>query len=92
MHESLTIVPVIAVRSSVKYRLLIFVNNTELLAIGVNGEAWRTERISWDNLKLTTMTYDTICGVFWDIQTESEQGFTVDLATGTHSGGATMPV
>lgn len=91
-YESLPIVPVIAVRSSVKYRLLIFANHTELLAIGANGIAWRTERLSWDSLKLTTMTDETLCGVFWDIQTESEQSFSVDLATGTHTGGAFVPI
>jgi hypothetical protein len=90
--ESLTIVPIIAVRSSMKHRLLIFANNTEILAIGVNGAAWRTERLSWDSLKLITTTDDTLCGEFWDVQTESEQGFTVDLANGTHCEGATMPV
>lgn len=91
-HESLPIVPVIAVRSSAKYRLLIVANHTELLAIGANGIAWRTERLSWDSLKLTTMTNETLYGVFWDIQTESEQSFTVDLATGTHTGGAFVPI
>ncbi len=91
-HENLSIVPVIAVRSSAKHRLLIFANHTELFAIGANGIAWRTERLSWDGLKLTTMTDETLCGVFWDIRTESEQSFSVDLATGTHIGGAFVPI
>jgi len=91
-HESLSIVPVIAVRSSAKYSLLIFANHTELLAIGANGIAWRTERLSWDSLKLTTLTDETLCGVFWDIQTESEEGFAVNLANGTHTGGAFVPI
>lgn len=91
-HESAPIVPVIAVRSSAKYRLLIFANHTELLAIGVNGIAWRTKRLSWDSLKLAAMTDDTLSGVFWDIQSESEQGFTVNLADGTHAGGAFVPL
>lgn len=89
--ESLPIVPVIDVRSSKEHQLLIFASYTELLAVGVNGIAWRTERLSWDGLKLTHVTKEAIHGVFWDIQTESEQGFTVDLVTGAHSGGVSFP-
>jgi len=90
--ESLPIIPVIAVRSSKEQQLLIFANHTELLAIGDNGIAWRTGRLSWDSLKLTGITNEAIHGVFWDIQTESEQSFSVDLVTGAHSGGVSFPV
>lgn len=90
-HEEISLVPIIAVRSSEKYRLLIFANHTELLAIGDNGIAWRTERLSWDGLKLTAMDDENIRGVFWDIQSESERSFIVNLADGTHVGGAFVP-
>ena len=90
--DSLRIIPVLAVRSSAKHGLLIFANHTELLAVGADGIAWRTARLSWDSMKLTSMNDDELCGVFWDIQSESEQGFTVDLATGRHTGGASVPV
>lgn len=91
VYETLPLIPIIAVRDSEKHQLLIFANHTELLAIGSNGIAWRTERLSWDGLRLTQITDDVICGTFWDIQTESEQSFTVDLATGAHLGGASLP-
>jgi hypothetical protein len=90
--DSLRIIPVLAVRSSAKHRLLIFASHTELLAVGVDGIAWRKARLSWDSMKLTSMNDDKLCGVFWDIRSESEQGFTVDLATGRHTGGASIPV
>lgn len=89
--EAVPIVPVLAVRSSAKYQLLIFSNHTELLAYGSTGIAWRTKRLSWDSLKLTTMSDDELCGVFWDIRSESEQSFAVNLADGTHTGGANVP-
>lgn len=89
--DILPIIPVLAVRSSAKHRLLIFANHTELLAIGIDGIVWKTARLSWDNMKLTSMNDDNIFGVFWDIRSESEMGFTVDLATGSHSGGADVP-
>jgi hypothetical protein len=89
--DSVTIFPVLAVRSSAKHRLLIFANHTELLAVGAEGIAWRTARLSWDSLKLTSMNDDELCGVFWDIRSESEQSFAVNLANGTHTGGANVP-
>lgn len=89
--EAVPIVPVLAVRSSVKHQLLIFANHTELLAYGSAGIAWRTRRLSWDSLKLTTMSNDVLYGVFWDIRSESEQSFMVNLADGTHTGGANIP-
>lgn len=84
--EPLPIFPIFAVRSSAKHRLLIFASYTELLAYGVMGVIWRTKRLSWDGLKLTSMTEDQLCGHFWDIRSESEQSFTVDLATGNDNG------
>lgn len=92
VYECLSLVPVLEVRSSVKHQLLIFANHTELVAVGANGIAWRTARLSWDNLKLTTMSDDTIEGAFWDIQTESERTFRVSLSDGSHTGGAFVPI
>jgi hypothetical protein len=89
--DSVPIFPVLALRSSAKHRLLIFANHTELLALGEQGVAWRTARLSWDSLKLTSMTDDELSGVFWDIRSESEQSFKVNLANGTHTGGADVP-
>lgn len=91
IFDNLPIFPVLAVRSSAKHGLLIFASHTELLAVGTDGIAWRTARLSWDSMKLTSMGEDDLCGVFWDIRSESEQSFTVNLATGTHTGGAYFP-
>jgi hypothetical protein len=38
-------------------------------------------------MKLTSMSEDELCGVYWDIRSESEQSFAVNLANGTHTGG-----
>jgi hypothetical protein len=89
--ESVPIIPVLAVCSSAKHRLLIFANHTELVALGAEGIAWRTARLSWDSLKLTSMSEDELCGVFWDIRSDSQQSFTVNLENGTHIGGANFP-
>lgn len=91
-YETPAIVPVIDVRFSENYRIIILANHTELMAIGASGFVWRTERLSWDSLKLSTITDETLSGVFWDIQSESEQSFSVNLADGTHTGGATLPI
>lgn len=89
--DSVPIFPVLALRRSTKHRLLIFANHTELLAVGDDGVAWRTTRLSWGSMKLTSMSEDELFGVFWDIRSESEQSFTVNLGNGTHTGGANVP-
>ncbi|MFQ6311466.1 hypothetical protein [Lysobacter capsici] len=91
-YSVLPVIPVTAVRSSEKHKILIFSDHTQLLAIDASGVAWQTERLSWDSFRITSIDDDVIRGVFWDIQSESEQGFEVDLATGAHVGGVKLPV
>lgn len=91
LWDNVPIFPVLALRGSSKHQLLIFANHTEILAFGAGGIAWRTARLSWDSMTLTSMGEDEVSGVFWDIRSESEQSFTVNLLDGTHSGGAHFP-
>lgn len=62
--------------------LVIFASFTELVAFGVSGERWRTERLALDGFTITRVTADSIVGEYWDLQTEAMQTFEVDLASG----------
>jgi hypothetical protein len=84
-------VPTTDVRSIHDRGLIVLASFTDLLAYNEKGLAWRTKRISWDDLKLLSTSANEIKGEFWDLQTEATQQFAVDLATGSVEGGAQFP-
>jgi hypothetical protein len=58
-------------------------------AIGVRLEvAWRSARLGWDDLAVTRTTDDRIEGQAWHAPDERMVGFSVDVQTGEHEGGA----
>ncbi len=69
------------------HALLVFAGLDRLAAWGPDGLAWRTGRLSWEGLRLTG-THDThLCGFGWNLHTDREVAFEVDLRTGAHRGG-----
>ena len=62
--------------------VIVFANFTELVAYGPTGIRWRTKRLAWDSLKITEVTDTIIKGEFWDIRSDANSNFVVDLATG----------
>ncbi len=82
--EQVPIVPVLDVRSLPKHRLLVFSDFTRLAAYGINGLAWRSPRVCWDELKILKVTRDTIEGTGYDPTNSisSEMHFVVDVRTG----------
>ncbi len=50
--EQVPIVPVLDVRPLPTHRLLVFSDFTRLAAYGINGLAWRSPRVCWDELKI----------------------------------------
>ena len=65
--------------------LLLFAGHQALLAWGANGEAWQTRRLSSEGIRITEMRGDTIHGFGWDLMTDREVPFIVDLRTGETS-------
>jgi hypothetical protein len=80
--------PVTAIYPALQHRLLIFAGFHSLCAWGVNGLAWETKRLSWEGLRITDVEGDTVAGLGWDLMTDCEVPFTVDICTGQHVGGA----
>ena len=68
--------------------LLLFAGFHTLLAWGADGIAWQTPRLSWEGIQLGEITPTTLHGTGWNLLTDRDVPFTVDLATGRHSGGA----
>jgi hypothetical protein len=82
--EEITVMPVLEVRSILESNLLVFSDFTRLSAYGSAGVAWRSPRVCWDDLKIVTVTGNTIEGVGYDPtnSTTHESRFVVDLRTG----------
>jgi hypothetical protein len=68
--------------------LLLFTGFTSVVALGRDGIAWTTERLSWEGVRLGKITGGELHGFGWDPASDKEAAFVVDLATGKHTGGA----
>lgn len=86
--EQIPLRPVVEVRTLPDHQLLVFAGFDSLVAWGVRGLAWQTARLSWEGLRITGVEADSLRGLGWDMMTDSEMEFTVDLRTGKHTGGA----
>lgn len=80
--------PVLSVHPVLESGLLIVSSFHQLWALGANGPAWETARLSWEGLRVTEISGGTLHGFGWDLGTDAEVAFSVDLATGQHTGGA----
>jgi hypothetical protein len=79
--------PVVEVLVLVEQRLLVFVGFHAMAAWGRDGLAWQTKRLSWEGIRVTGIDGDALRGFGWNLQTDKEVEFTVDLSTGSHVGG-----
>jgi hypothetical protein len=80
--------PVAEVRVLVPQRLLLFVGFHSIVAWGPEGMAWETQRLSWEGVRVTEVVDDALHGFGWNLMTDRDAPFTVDLRTGEHQGGA----
>jgi hypothetical protein len=84
-HVSLK--PVVEVKTLQAHGLLLFIGFHSLVAWGRDGLAWESARLSWEGLRLIRIEGDTLHGMGWNLLTDREVGFSVDLLTGRHQGG-----
>jgi hypothetical protein len=83
--------PVTEIRALAEPDLLLFAGFHSLLAWGREGKAWQTSRLSWDGLRITSVRGATLLGLGWEMRTDRELEFEVNLQTGEHKGGAYLP-
>lgn len=80
--------PVVDLRVVFPLGLILFAGFTSITAVGTSGIAWQTERLSWEGIRFTGIEVDKLHGFGWDVVSDKEVAFEVDLKTGKHSGGA----
>jgi hypothetical protein len=83
--------PVVEVRALTAQNLLLFVGFHSMLAWGRNGPAWESGRLSWEGIRIVSIDGDVLHGMGWNLLTDRELAFSVDLLTGQHQGGGFAP-
>jgi hypothetical protein len=76
--------PVLEVTPLPSQQLLLFSGHYSLVAYGSNGKAWESGRLSWEGFKILEVTETKLTGLGWDLITDQEYEFEVDLSTGEH--------
>lgn len=79
--------PIRDVRTSLQHGILIFADYTKLIAYDEKGIKWQTKQLSWDNLKIVGISEKYIKGEYYDIRSEKNEFFEVDLYSGKSIGG-----
>lgn len=79
--------PVLEVRVLPEWGLLLFAGHYSLLAWGVSGKAWQTARLSWEGVQITGIEGRWLRGMGWDMRTDRDVPFKVDLETGEQASG-----
>lgn len=74
--------PVIEVRPVPEHNLLLFAGHHALLAWGAGGMTWQSPRLSAEGVRLTEIRGNAVHGFGWDLVSDREVPFTIDLETG----------
>ena len=82
--------PVVAVTVLEEQGLLLFTGFHSLVAWGTDGLTWQTAKLSWEGVGVTEISLDEVVGFGWDLMTDKEVEFRVDLKTGEHRGGVRL--
>jgi hypothetical protein len=62
--------------------LLLLAGHHSILAWGRDGEAWESDRLSWEGITNLRVEDDTLRGDGWDLMTDKDLPFALDLNTG----------
>ncbi len=74
--------PVLEIRPLSAHGLLLFVGHHALLAWGAHGQAWQSEKLSDEGVTITAIGNNTLHGKGWNMRTDKETSFALDLRTG----------
>jgi hypothetical protein len=84
--------PVVEVQALIAQELLLFVGFHAIVAWGRSGLAWESARLSWEGVRITGIEGNMLRGTGWNLMTDQEAPFSLDLHTGQHQGGGfTLP-
>jgi hypothetical protein len=76
--------PVLEVRAIASMGLLLFLSHHTILAWGATGQAWQSEKLSDEGVTITAIEAETLHGHGWNMMTDKETPFALDLKTGLH--------
>lgn len=79
--------PVTQVLTAPASGLIFIAGFHNVIAMDENGLRWQSARLSWEGITLTHSDAHHLHGTGWNMQTDREVPFTIDLITGTHEGG-----
>jgi hypothetical protein len=74
--------PVLEVCSLPAQELLLFVGHHSVLAWGREGQAWESEKLSSEGVAITSVESSVLNGRGWDLMTDKEMPFALDLWSG----------
>lgn len=74
--------PVLEVRAMVGEALLLFVGHHSILAMGPNGQAWESAKLSDEGVTIIGIDGGVLRGKGWEMMSDSEKSFALDLRTG----------
>ena len=83
--------PVVDVRVLLRQQLLLFIGFHSIAAWNAEGLVWESARLSWEGLRILKIDDDTLHGMGWNLMTDREVPFSLDLLTGKHQGGGFTP-
>ena len=78
--------PVLAVHAVPAAALLLFLGHRDILAWGADGKTWQANSVSSEGITVDAITATTLRGTGWEIRTDQEFTFTLDLANGQRIG------
>ncbi|SEF99540.1 hypothetical protein SAMN05421819_1606 [Bryocella elongata] len=67
--------------------LLLLAGFHNVLALDANGIRWESARLTWEGLSMTDIAEGKLHGTGWNMMSNRDVPFTVDLKTGAHEGG-----
>jgi hypothetical protein len=74
--------PVLEIHPAPEANLLLFVGHRAILAWGTHGEAWQSPKLSDEGITVTSISGLKLVGLGWNLITDKETPFTLDLRNG----------
>lgn len=74
--------PVLRVIPATEVVLMLFVGHCNILAWNARGEAWQSPKLSDEGVTITSVEGNKLQGIGWNLMTDKETAFVLDLETG----------
>jgi hypothetical protein len=82
--------PVMQVLPAPEQEMLLFIGHRAILAWGRSGQAWHSQKLSDEGVTVTGVTGGKLYGLGWNLFTDKETAFALDLRTGKREAGETL--